>query len=145
MKLGKNKKKPNILCIIVAVILISLNIVILLQFISDSYCRMKLREYVAERTELTEDGLIPFVAKIKRIEIGPNQDFKNGPNNMIYIIDEDGHLFYTYFDPELLLLEEGSYIKLFFDIEYFDNNIIKIKRYSLYESLEFEYYMNKYN
>ena len=83
----------------------------------------------------TTNSKYSFVAKVKRVEI---------VNNKFYIIDYDGHIFITDFnDPELLYLEDGSYIKVYFntDIEN-DTAITDINDYDLYYDLENQYYMN---
>ena len=74
------------------------------------------------------DQKIEFVAKVKKLYIGPNMGVSHyaAVSNSIYILDYDGHVFGFYFNPELLLLEDGSYIKLFISKEYYDDTFIKI-------------------
>lgn len=123
-------------------LIICTGIYIILDTISSYKEKQAIKEYVSTQVDLTEDGLIPYVAKVKSLEIGPTMVSDNtntGTNDTIYIIDYDNHIFYTYFSPELLFLDDGEYIKVYYGIEYFNNNIIKIDRYKINDTLETEY------
>lgn len=136
---------PYIL-IFMILIAIGIGVYISLDIYSTWKTDQAIKEYLSERIDLTKDGLIPFVAKVKKTEIAPQVDSRgniSGYNDTFYIVDYDGHIFSTYFEPDLLFLEDGSYIKVYYDTKYYDDNYIPIKRWNIYGALENEYYMNK--
>ena len=140
----------NIVCICISIVLLIL-VVILLR-----YCRQNIneqKEYIlSEHDKLMENGvtiadngLVYFVAKVKRTVIGPDymtKNLKSGNNCTMYIVDYDGHVFSIDFDPELLLLTDGSYIKVYYKLKYVDEVHIKLSDYEIYGNLENEYYLN---
>lgn len=140
----RQKQKIRRFNIIIGFVIIPICILIIIY--CGYYIKKEQKEIIISEVVggLTDDKLITFVAKVKRIEIGPNptDSLDAGFNNTVYIVDHDGHIFYTYFDPELLLLEDGSYIKLHFNMKYYDANCIEIDHYELYGALESQYYQN---
>lgn len=139
----KIKKFNNVISIIIFILLILM--ILILSLIKHYQDRQYKIDMISEFTELTDDNKICFVAKVKNVTIGPKQ-VKNknisGSNDTIYITDYDGHVFSINFEPELLLLEDGSYIKIYYNIDYWDKIHIKIDRYELYGFSIYEYYMN---
>lgn len=132
--------------IFMILMLICIGVWFTLNTISNYKEKQAIKEYISTQVDLTEDGLIPYVVKVKRVEIGPimmGNDIDTGVNNTVYIIDYDDHIFYTYFSPELLFLDDGEYIKVYYDIEYFNTNIIKIEKYKINDTLETEYIIGR--
>ena len=140
----------NIICICISVILLILVIVLL------RYCRYnvdKQKEYIQSEHEklietgvtITDSGLIYFIAKVRDITVAPGMlgnNVNSGPSTYIYITDYDGHVFSTEFQPELLLLTDGSYIKVYYKSEYVDEVYIRLSDYEIYGNLEQQYYLN---
>lgn len=142
----KIKKINNVISMIIFIFVIL--IIIILSLIKHYQDRQYKIDMISELTELTDDDKICFVAKVKNVTVGPKQ-VKNknisGSNDTIYITDYDGHIFSIDFEPELLLLEDGSYIKIYYNIDYWNKIHIKIDRYEMYGFSIYEYYMNKYD
>lgn len=143
MKLVEKIKKYTFVYIM-PLILISI-IVFLLVYTMYTNNKEKEEDYIRKmlpERNITEDGDIVFVAKIKSIHDTPyNNRFYS---DSFYIVDYDGHVFDLKFNPELLLLEEDQYIKLYYDIKYYDKNVIMVDDYVMYGVLESEYYGNIY-
>lgn len=140
----------NIVCIAISIVL-SILVIFLVR-----YCRHnidKQREYLQSEYEtfiedgvtMTNDGLIYFVAKVRDLAVAPamvGDNVISGPSTYIYIVDYDDHVFSTKFHPELLLLTDGSYIKVYYKLEYVDEVYIELSDYEIYGNLENEYYLN---
>lgn len=145
----KKIKMFNIIGTIIAIILLIIIFLIMIRYREEHPEKFVDQSYIEECVNISDDGLIYFVAKIKRTEIAPpmltDKRVNSSSSTTIYIVDYDGHVFSTDFRPELLLLEDGSYIKVYFDTKYFDKQYIKISRYETNGTLEAEYYMNNDN
>lgn len=134
----KKLKLFNTISIICASILLTIVIGICVHY------RRETTSSVDISVPVNEDGLVYFVAKVKRTEIGPSYlgNMKSGNNCTMYIIDYDKHIFSVDFDPELLLLEDGSYIKVYYETKYAKEVHIKLSDYEIYGNLEEQYYLN---
>lgn len=135
----------NTVCIIISIILLILFtfLIIYCKYIIDE--QKEYNSFENNDITMTNNNLIYFVAKVKDLTVGPamvGDNVIHGPSTYIYITDYDGHVFSTEFDPELLLLTDGSYIKVYYKLDYVDEVYIELSDYEIYGNLENEYYLN---
>lgn len=101
--------------------------------------------FIENGVTMTDNDIVYFVAKVRDLTLAPamlGANMVKGPSAYIYITDYDGHVFSTEFQPELLLLTDGSYIKVYYKLEYVDEVYIELSDYEIYGNLENEYYLN---
>lgn len=139
----KNMKWSDWILIILIITLSSVSIVGSSYYRNKEIIENKIRRALPEKN-VTDDGNIVFVAKIKSICVAQYCELRYRSDQRFYIVDYDGHVFDLEFNPELLLLEEDQYIKLFYDINYYDKNVIEVDDYIMYGITENEYYGNIY-
>ena len=90
--------------------------------------------------DVEDDDICIYVAEVKKVVIAPKIIAVGGVSEFdaVYIVDTDDHIFTTSFDPELLLLDEGEYIKVFFFARNQNSTCIPLDKYDLNVDMDTE-------